>query len=62
MYEPVGIRTVELMKRPKEEDRQIREVRAAIRELDAGRGVSHEAVVVWLKSWGTAHEKKAPKR
>ena len=37
------------------------EIEAAIEELDAGQGVSHEEVVAWLKSWGTAEEKNAPR-
>jgi predicted transcriptional regulator len=43
------------------EEWQLGEVRAAIDELDAGQGVSHEKVATWLKSWGTAGEKKAPR-
>ena len=33
----------------------------AIADLDAGRFVSHEAVVRWLKSWGTPDELPPPK-
>ena len=29
-------------------------------DVAAGRVVPHEAVVKWLKSWGTAHELPAP--
>ena len=37
------------------------EIHAAIGELDAGRTVSHEKAATWLRSWGTAGEKKAPR-
>jgi hypothetical protein len=37
------------------------EVQAAIEELDAGEAVSHEKVATWLKSWGTAKKKNAPR-
>lgn len=40
---------------------QLGEIRAGIAELDAGEGVSHEKVSEWLKSWGRAGEKKAPR-
>jgi predicted transcriptional regulator len=40
------------------EERAIREAEAAIRE---GRVISHEAVVRWLKSWGTPDELPPPK-
>jgi predicted transcriptional regulator len=33
----------------------------AMAEIDAGRFVTHEAVVRWLKSWGTADELPPPK-
>ncbi len=49
------------MKYTEQQERQIGEVNAAIRELDAGLGVDDEQVVVWLKSWGTArNEVPAP--
>ena len=44
-----------------QEEWQLGEIRAAIDELDAGHGVSHERVATWLKSWGTAKEKNAPR-
>jgi RHH-type rel operon transcriptional repressor/antitoxin RelB len=44
-----------------QEEWQLGEIRAAIEELDAGHGVSHEKVAAWLKSWGTAKEKNAPR-
>jgi predicted transcriptional regulator len=40
---------------------QTREIRTAIAELDAGQGVSQEEVTLWLNSWGTAGETKAPR-
>ena len=43
------------------EEWQLGEIQAAMRELDAGQAVSHEKVSKWLKSWGTADEKKAPR-
>ncbi len=43
------------------EEWQIGEIQAAISELDAGKGVSHEKVSGWLKSWGNTGEKKAPR-
>ncbi len=33
----------------------------AMADMDAGRFVTHEAVVRWLKSWGTADELPPPK-
>ena len=33
----------------------------AMADIDAGRFVTHEAVVRWLKSWGTANELPPPK-
>lgn len=44
-----------------QEEWQLGEIHAGIRELDAGQGVSHQKVVTWLKSLGTAGEKKAPR-
>ena len=35
--------------------------RKAMAEMDAGRFISHEAVVRWLKSWGTDNEVPPPK-
>ena len=35
--------------------------RKAMAEIDAGRFVTHEAVVRWLKSWGTDNELPPPK-
>jgi predicted transcriptional regulator len=44
-----------------QEEWQLGEIHAAIDELGAGHGVSHEKVATWLKSWGTAGEKNAPR-
>ena len=43
------------------EEWQLGELQAGIAELDAGKGVSHERVSKWLKSWGKPGETKAPK-
>jgi predicted transcriptional regulator len=45
----------------KKEEWQLGEIHAAMEELDAGKAVSHEKVRIWLRSWGTAEEKKAPR-
>ena len=44
-----------------QEEWQIGEIHAAIGELDAVQAVSHEEAASWLKSWGTAGEKNAPR-
>jgi predicted transcriptional regulator len=44
-----------------QEEWQLGEVRAAVGQLGAGHGVSHEKVAAWLKSWGKAGEKKSPR-
>ncbi|MDP9170331.1 MAG: CopG family ribbon-helix-helix protein [Acidobacteriota bacterium] len=44
-----------------QEEWQLGEIHAAVRELDTDRPVSHEKAAAWLKSWGTAGEKKAPR-
>jgi RHH-type rel operon transcriptional repressor/antitoxin RelB len=41
---------------------QLDEIEAGIEDLDQGRAVDHEAVAGWLRSWGKAREKKAPRR
>jgi predicted transcriptional regulator len=45
----------------KAEEWQLRKIRVARVELDAGRGVSHEKVVKWLNSWGKPGETNAPR-
>jgi len=44
------------------EEWQIGEIQNGIRELDRGESVSHEEVVGWLRSWGTATERKTRNR
>jgi RHH-type rel operon transcriptional repressor/antitoxin RelB len=44
-----------------QEEWQLGEIHAAMDEMDAGQGVDHEKVATWLKSWGTAKEKNAPR-
>ena len=39
---------------------QLREIRTALAELDAGQGVSHEKVSKWLRSLGYAGRDKSP--
>jgi predicted transcriptional regulator len=41
-----------------DEERALREAEAAAR---AGRVISHDAVVAWLRSWGTRGELPRPK-
>lgn len=40
---------------------QLDEIQVGINELDAGRGVPHEDVANWLRSWGRKRERKAPR-
>ena len=40
---------------------QLDEIQAAIKELDEGRGVPHQEVANWLRSWGRKRERKAPR-
>jgi predicted transcriptional regulator len=35
--------------------------RKAMADIDAGRFITHEAVVRWLKSWGAENESPPPK-
>ena len=42
------------------EEWQLGEIQAGIAELGGGKGVSHEKVSKWLKSWGKRDETKAP--
>jgi predicted transcriptional regulator len=51
----------EIIAKAKAEEWQLREIRAALVELDAGRGVSQEEVTQWLNSWGTTGETNAPR-
>jgi RHH-type rel operon transcriptional repressor/antitoxin RelB len=43
------------------EEWQLGEIQEGIAELDAGKGVSHDKVSDWLKTWGKTGEKKAPR-
>jgi predicted transcriptional regulator len=54
-------RLTALAEHVEQEEWQLGEIRVATAELDAGRAVSHEKAAGWLKSWGTAGEKKAPR-
>jgi RHH-type rel operon transcriptional repressor/antitoxin RelB len=40
---------------------QLDEIHAGLEELDAGQGVAHKGVAAWLRSWGRARERKAPR-
>ncbi len=39
---------------------QLNEMEAGREELDEGRGVKHQDVATWLRSWGGKRERKAP--
>ena len=43
------------------EEWQLEQVQSAMKSLDAGRGVTHEEVAKWLRSWGQRPELKPPK-
>ena len=43
------------------EEWQLGEIHAGIAELESGQEVSHEKVVKWLRSWGTAGETRVPR-
>ena len=43
------------------EEWQLGEIQAGIAKLEEGKGVSHEKVSKWLKSWGKRDETKAPR-
>jgi RHH-type transcriptional regulator, rel operon repressor / antitoxin RelB len=40
---------------------QLDEIEAGLKELDQGRGVPHQDVANWLRSWGRTRERKAPR-
>ncbi len=40
---------------------QLDEIQAGLKELDEGRGVAHDDVSAWLRSWGRKPERKAPR-
>jgi predicted transcriptional regulator len=43
------------------EEWQLSEIQTAIVELDEGKGVGHDRVKKWLKSWDTRSEGKPPR-
>ena len=40
---------------------QLDETLAGLKELEEGRGVAHNEVSTWLRSWGQKRERKAPR-
>jgi predicted transcriptional regulator len=44
-----------------EESWQLDEIHAGLEELDRGRGVAHNDVSNWLRSWGRTRERKVPR-
>lgn len=40
---------------------QLQQIEVGLKDLDAGRTVSHEKVSNWLRSWGKPKETKAPR-
>ena len=40
---------------------QLDEIQGGLKELDEGRGVPHNDVSTWLRSWGGKRERKAPR-
>ena len=40
---------------------QLDEIQTGIKDLDEGRGVPHNDVANWLRSWGRKRERKAPR-
>jgi RHH-type transcriptional regulator, rel operon repressor / antitoxin RelB len=40
---------------------QLDEIQGGVQALDEGRGVAHTDVARWLRSWGRARERKAPR-
>ena len=43
------------------EEWQLGEIQTGIDDLDEGKTTSHDTVAKWLKSWGKAPERKAPR-
>jgi len=43
------------------DDEDEAEMRRIMADMDAGNFISHEAVVRWVKSWGTDNESPPPK-
>ena len=40
---------------------QLDQIQAGVKELNEGRGVAHNDVSAWLRSWGGKRERKAPR-
>ena len=40
---------------------QLDEIETGIKDLDESRGVPHQDVANWLRSWGRQRERKAPR-
>ena len=40
---------------------QVAEIKQAIRSLQEGKGIPHQRVEEWVRSWGTKQERAAPK-
>jgi len=40
---------------------QLDEIQAGLGDLDVGRSVAHKDVAAWLRTWGRARERKAPR-
>ena len=40
---------------------QLDQIQTGVKELDEGRGISHQDVSAWLRSWGGKRERKAPR-
>lgn len=40
---------------------QLDEIQRGINELDDGRGIPHQDVSNWMRSWGRKRERKAPR-
>ena len=57
--EEIAASAVEAWVEPTDED--IQAIRAGIADAEAGRTVPHDAVVRWLRSWGTPEETPPPK-
>jgi predicted transcriptional regulator len=43
------------------EDWQLGEIAAGLAELNSGKGVEHEKVVKWMRSWGKPSESAPPR-
>jgi predicted transcriptional regulator len=39
---------------------QFDEIQAGLAQLDEGKAVAHKDVALWLRSWGSRRERKAP--